>query len=243
MINSRKALTDYCLRQLGSPVLQINVAPEQLEDRLDDAFQKFWDFHGDGAQRQFVAYVITAEDLERKYIEISDYISSVMRVMPLNESHYTNLQYTAYISDLIDAVRSNFYTLHEYVIRQMYYNMVDDMFNYEKPIRHNRYSNVLNIDMNWDLLYEGKIIVIDCYMITAPADAPSVYNDAWLKAYTTALFKKQWAQNLIKYQGFQLPSGIVLDGRSMFEDAKAEIEKLESDLYSIWQYPPDMFVG
>ena len=36
---SRSEFKEYCLRQLGAPVLEINVADEQCEDRIDDAIQ------------------------------------------------------------------------------------------------------------------------------------------------------------------------------------------------------------
>ncbi len=39
--NSRSELINYAKRQLGAPVLEINVADEQVEDVLDDAIQYF----------------------------------------------------------------------------------------------------------------------------------------------------------------------------------------------------------
>ena len=60
-----------------------------------------------------------------------------------------------------------------------------------------------------------------------PTQFTDVYNDVWLKKYVTALIKKQWGQNLSKFEGVQLPGGVTLQGRQILEDANTEIEKLE----------------
>ena len=61
----RQELIDYCLRQLGAPVLEINVADEQIDDLVDDAIQYFNERHFDGVQPTFMKYEITEEDIER----------------------------------------------------------------------------------------------------------------------------------------------------------------------------------
>ena len=63
--SSRQELIDYCLRQLGAPVLEINVAEEQLQDLMDDAIQYFQERHYDGVEKTFLKYQITEKDVER----------------------------------------------------------------------------------------------------------------------------------------------------------------------------------
>ena len=63
--SSRQELIDYCLRQLGAPVLEINVAEEQLQDLMDDAIQHFQERHYDGVEKTFLKYQITEKDVER----------------------------------------------------------------------------------------------------------------------------------------------------------------------------------
>ena len=60
-----------------------------------------------------------------------------------------------------------------------------------------------------------------------PTQFTDIYNDVWLKKYVTALIKRQWGQNLSKFEGVQLPGGVTLQGRQILEDANTEIEKLE----------------
>ena len=69
--SSRQGLIDFCLRRLGEPVLEINVDPDQVEDKVDDAIQKYQEFHSDATVRTYLKYLITAEDVENKYVPIS----------------------------------------------------------------------------------------------------------------------------------------------------------------------------
>ena len=62
---SRAELKDYCLRQLGAPVLEINVADEQVEDLLDDALQLFHERHFDGVERMYLKHQLTQDDIDR----------------------------------------------------------------------------------------------------------------------------------------------------------------------------------
>ena len=62
---SRSELIDYCKRQLGAPVLEINVADEQINDCVDDAIQLFHERHYDGVMRMYLRYKMTQEDIDR----------------------------------------------------------------------------------------------------------------------------------------------------------------------------------
>lgn len=246
MINSRRSLGEYCLRQLGAPVIQINVAPEQVSDRIDDAIQKFQEFHDSGSERNFIAYTITPEIIEQKFIEVEDNVLSVLRVLPLSNmySASTNLQIQATITDIMDMVRMPVGNMSSYVINMQYISMLSEMFNSSKPTRYNRYTSKIYIDTSWqNNIGPGDILIAEVYTYIDPSDSIEAYNDPWIKGYSTALIKKQWGQNMLKYQGFQLPSGVVLDGRSIYEDAIREIEKLEEDLLTMYSLPVDFFVG
>ena len=63
--SSRSELKTYCLRQLGAPVLEINVAEEQCDDIFDDALQYFQERHFDGVIRNYLKYKVTQNDIDR----------------------------------------------------------------------------------------------------------------------------------------------------------------------------------
>ena len=70
-----------------------------------------------------------------------------------------------------------------------------------------------------------------------------VWNDRFLKKYATALIKRQWGNNLKKFGGIQMPGGVILNGKEIYDEAVEEIKELEEDLISTNVLPGDMFVG
>ena len=92
-------------------------------------------------------------------------------------------------------------------------------------------------------MQENDYIIIRCYRVLNPNDFPKVYNDIFLKRYFTALLKKQWGQNLIKFQGVKLPGGVELNGRQIYEDALGEIQALEDKMALEYELPPLDLIG
>jgi len=62
---TKQELIDYCLRQLGAPVLEINVDDDQIDDLFDDALQLFNERHFDGVERMYLKYQLSQEDVDR----------------------------------------------------------------------------------------------------------------------------------------------------------------------------------
>ena len=112
----------------------------------------------------------------------------------------------------------------------------------QKPIRFNRHQNRLHVDMDWERdTAVGDFIIVEAYRILDPDTFTDVYNDLYLKKYVTAQYKKQWGNNLKKFQGVQLPGGVTLNGQTIYEEAIQELEKLEADADSRYQLPVDFF--
>jgi len=101
----------------------------------------------------------------------------------------------------------------------------------------------LYLDIDKDFLNTGTNLLIEAHRLIDPTDATEMYNDMFVKRYATSLMKKQWGQNLIKYNNVQLPGGITLNGRELYTDALAEIEKIESEVLSKYAIPPMDMIG
>ena len=94
-------------------------------------------------------------------------------------------------------------------------------------------------------------IVIAANTLSANATANTMtkegYSDVWddrfLKQYTTAKIKYQWGSNLSKFAGVQLPGGVTLDGPRIMEEAQREIDKIEEEMQSYNILPSEMFMG
>ena len=86
-------------------------------------------------------------------------------------------------------------------------------------------------------------IIIECYRKLDPNTYTDVYNDIYLKRYTTALIKRQWGANLSKFEGVQMLGGVTLNGAKLFEEAQADIEKLEEQIQLAYELPPNYMIG
>ena len=70
-----------------------------------------------------------------------------------------------------------------------------------------------------------------------------VWNDRFLKKYTTALIKRQWGSNLKKFAGIQMPGGVTLNGQVIYDEAVAEIDKMEEEIYMMGSLPSEILTG
>jgi hypothetical protein len=243
--SSRQGLIDYCLRRLGHPVIEINIDEDQVEDRIDDAFQFYREYHYDAVERIYLKYQITSDDMTNRYIPLNDNIVGVDRILPFsNRSTGINIfdvRYQILINDLYSLMSTD---LIYYSQVKTQIELINQLLVGVKPVRFNRHMNRLYIDMDWEADVEvGSFIIVECFRILDPDTYTDVYNDRFLKQYATALIKRQWGENMKKFQGVQLPGGVLLNGQQIFDEAIEELTRLEQEMQSRFELPPDMFVG
>jgi len=122
--------------------------------------------------------------------------------------------------------------------------MLDDILVGQPFLRHSKHGNRLWIDMDWDVrINKNEYIVIECIRKQDPTTFTDIYNDVWLKKYCTAKLKLQWGQNLIKFDGIQMPGGVTLNGRQLVDDAKEEIRELEEEVRLGFELPALDIIG
>ena len=271
---SRSQLIEYAKRQLGAPVVEINVADEQAEDCLDDAFQMFQERHYDGVMKMPLKYKITQADIDRgrarggnnsigittttatskidgtdvdfdfeensNYIQLPDTVVGVEKVMRFDGSNtMTNNMFSVkYQLFLNDVYYWDSLELLTYSMVKTKLSDIDFLLNTEKQIRFNIRQGRLYLDVDFGELTADDYLIIECYRILDPTDFTKVYNDRFVKRYYTALLKRQWGQNLIKFQGVKLPGGIELNGRQMYDDAQLEIDKINEEMLRSYEIPP-----
>lgn len=318
MATTRQGLIDYCLRELGEPVVEINVDDSQIEDRVDEALEYWRQYHWDGIEKVYLKQKVTASvitlttsvatnfDLgeiitgqtsgakaqvtketqresegesllirnvdgtfaegetilgsnsnvsaiidsvelgsyDKKYFELPDLIYGVSRVIPFaNASSSKNifdLQYQLRLNDLYDLTSTS---LIYYKTVMSHLALLDFELNGKPTFRFNRRAGKLHLDVNWESdIALGDFIVVECYRALDPADSIKIWDDAWLKEYTTALIKRQWAANGKKFQGLVLPGGISIDWDKMYSEAKDEIAELKEAL-QLQSGPLEFFMG
>jgi hypothetical protein len=273
--SSRTELIDYAKRQLGYPVLEVNVADEQLDDLLDDAIQYFQERHFDGVELMYLKHKLTAEDVARgrgtgsagittttatstivgtattfsfqensNYIEIPPSVIGINKIFKVDTSTVSdglfNIRYQLFLNDLY--YFSSIDLLH-YTMVKTYLSDIEFLLTPEKQVRFNKRQDRLYIDTDWERLAAGDFLVIECYRVLDPNDFRRVYNDSFIKKYFTALVKRQWGQNLIKFNNVALPGGITLNGRQIYEDGQRELDVIVEKMSSTYELPPLDMIG
>jgi len=243
---SRQELADYCLRALGAPVLEINIDEDQIEDRIDEAIQFYQEYHSDAVVRTFVKYKIEEVDFNRGYFVLPDQLISVLRVLNLSSGDAADMfsvKYQMFLNDLYGL--RNPESLINYEMTKQYMGAIEMILTgNSQQIIFTRHMNRLSIQDDWkNVVKVGQYIIIEGYQTIDPNQYTDVYNDMLLKKYLTALLKRQWGINLLKFEGMQLPGGVTINGRAIYEDALNDIEKIETDFDTKYQMPPDFFMG
>jgi len=283
---TRQELKDYCLRQLGAPVLEINVADEQVDDLLDDTLQYFNERHFDGVEKTYLKYKITQDDINRgrgsgsgsvgvtttgvgivtttgtstniagfgavtsnfyetsNFIQVPDSVIGIEKIFKFDTSSISggmfSIKYQLFLNDLYFF---NSVDLLTYSMTKSYLEDIDMLLTTEKQIRFNQRQNRLYLDIDWGAQEANSFIVIECYRAMDPADYSKVFNDSFVKKYLTAAIKKQWGQNLIKFQGVKLPGGVELNGRALYEDGQRELDEIRQRMSSDYELPPMDMIG
>ena len=169
---------------------------------------------------------------------------SIVKVFDFTDKANLNLfdvRYQLRLNDLYDFSSTS--VLH-YQMTMQHLDFLDHILVGEKPIRFNQHQNRLYIDMDWgNDVTAGDFIIIECYRKLDPTTYTDVFNDIYLKRYTTALIKRQWGANLSKFEGVQMLGGVTLNGAAIFEQANADIEKLEEQIQLAYELPPDYMMG
>tara|TARA_B100001250_G_scaffold138116_1_gene118205 strand:- start:671 stop:1519 length:849 start_codon:yes stop_codon:yes gene_type:complete len=277
---SKNELKQYCLRQLGAPVLEINVADEQIDDLMDDALQYFQERHFDGVERMYLKYKISQADIDRgkagisdtgvgivtttatstnvpgygevtsnwyessNFIQIPDSVIGVEKIFKFNSSTISggmfSIKYQLFLNDLYQFSSLD---LLQYSMVKSYLSDIDRLLTTDKQIRFNQRQDRLYLDIDWGAESVDNVLVLECFRILDPNTFTGVYNDSFLKRYLTALIKRQWGQNLIKFTGVKLPGGIELNGRQIYDDAQVELDKIQELMSNTYEIPPLDMIG
>jgi|TARA_E500000318_G_C3539032_1_gene203865 hypothetical protein len=277
--STRQGLIDYCLRQLGAPVLEINVADEQIDDLVDDTIQYFNERHYDGVEKMYLKYKITQDDIDRgratgttgvgivtttgtstnisgvgtitsnfyensNFIQVPDSVIGIEKVFKFDTSTISSgmfsIKYQLFLNDLYYFSSID---LLSYSMTKSYLEDIDFLLTTDKQVRFNKRQDRLYLDIDWGEKTKDTFLVLECYRALDPESFSQVYNDSFVKKYLTALLKKQWGQNLIKFQGVKLPGGIELNGRAIFEDGQRELEDIKQKMSSEYELPPLDCIG
>ena len=264
--STKATLKEYCLRALGKPVIDINVDDDQVDDRIDEAVQYFCQYHTDGVERMYLKYEVTAADITRMTTDTSESVTensvtttwkqgnnflivpetviSVVNVFPLSDRANLNMfdvRYQLRLNDLYDFSSTS---IVHYQMTMQHLDFLDHILVGEKPMRFNHLSNKLFLDMDWNNdITAGEFLIFEVFRRLDPATSTDMFDDLYLKRYTTTLIKKQWGQNLSKFSGTAMLGGVTLNGPELFSTAIQEQRQLEEEIRTNYEEPPHMQQG
>jgi hypothetical protein len=266
---TRTDFKEWCLRSLGKPVIEINVDPDQVEDRIDEALQYFAQYHYDGIERVYLKYQLSAADITRargndsgtvatdvngsttatwyeqqNWIPVPSSVVSIVKVFPLTDKAALNMfdiRYQLRLNDLYDFSSTS--VIH-YEMTMQHLDFLDHILIGETAIRHNQHQNRLYLDADFQTDFVANdYILIECYRKLDPATYSDVWDDIFLKKYATQFIKKKWGANLSKFQGIQMLGGVALNGEQIYTQAQEEIDKLEEQIQLAYELPPMHMIG
>jgi len=276
---TRLELVDYCKRQLGAPVLEINVDDDQIDDLVDDTFQYFNERHFDGVEKMYMKYKLTEEDINRgkatgtvgvgivtttatstaisgygttisnwyetsNFIQVPDAVIGIEKVFKFDSSSISggmfSIKYQLFLNDLY---YFNSVNLLQYAMTKSYLEDIDHLLTTDKQIRFNQRQDRLYLDLDWGAQQIDDFIILECYRALDPEAFVGAYNDSFVKKYLTALIKRQWGQNLIKFKGTKLPGGVELNGREIYDDAIKDLADIKERMSTEYELPPLDMIG
>ena len=188
----------------------------------------------------------------KNFLEIPEQVVGISKVMGISSNFARNnlfgMNNQYFLMDIFSFSSGfafgNFDMTNYYMIKQ-YFETLDMIVQTGSLVqfRFNQRQDRLFIDIDKHRMVEGNFLLIECYRFLNPDDFTQVYNDSFVKQYLTALIKRQWGQNLIKFNNVQLPGGVSLNGRQLFEDAQKEIDVLMEKSATYYELPPMDMIG
>jgi len=244
-------LNAYALRKLGSPVINIEVDATQVTDRLEDAIQMFVERHYDGVEETYVKITTTATDVTNGYFSIPDNIVAITALLEPSsgsgDESFMDMEWQfgkATMEDLLSGTPDG-ETFATYELTLEYIELMNRYFVPARHYTHNRATNRMYV--HGATLVDGNSFIIKGYRAVVPDEgtgyAIDLYDDAWLKKYSTALIKQQWGSNLKKFAGASLPGGQEIKGQEIYDEATEEITNLLEEFSNTYELPLDMMMG
>lgn len=242
---SRATFKEYCLRKLGKPVIEINVDDDQVDDRIDECIRYYWDYHFDGTEKTYYKHLITDQTKIDKYVTLPENIIGAIRIFQIGDpslraSDMFNIRYQIALNDLYQLTTVS---LLPYYMAMQHLGTITELLVGQQPIRYNRHTNKMYVDMDWTKIDVGQYLLIEAYEVIDPDTYTNAWGDRWLQEYTTQKIKYQWGSNLTKFTGMVLPGGVQFNGEKILDDAEKAIEKLEQEMISSYSLPVADMIG
>ena len=247
---TKDEFTEYCLRKLGAPVIDVNVDDDQVDDRIDEAIQFYQTYHYDSVEHMIITYEVTQEDMDNSYITMPNEIISVVKMVHdgaglIMGGFGTNLWHSmSNISyDINFGSGACHYGTSYYTMMMGYMAELEFTFSVNRNIEFHLTNHKLYISGTLTEMNVGDLLAFDVYRIINPDDHAGIWQDRTLQNYAISLIGEQWGVNLSKFDNVELPGGLTLDGDKIYDRYHEERVNIEEKMQESFETPPMFIVG
>ncbi len=254
-IQSLTGLQQFILRRLGSPVINVELTTDQLNDSINLSVKMYNEVAYNGVKLKIGTFQLVSG--QTTYV--MDYsVNNILYVFnPMGFSILGDMTSEESVFQVSDYLAMNFlqegyYSIGgnimlEWTLFQQFAETFAMKFSPIIEFNFNSATKELQIQGSFSSPYSPTLGYIyyesvDPYSTTNPQDV-LMLNDIGFLDYVTAMAKVQWGTNLIKYSGSALPSGLLINGDKILEKGEKELEEARDRLYTYWQEPADFYVG
>lgn len=240
---TRRQFKDWCLREVGFPVVELEIDDQQVDDKIDYALSFYMDYHFNGIELVYLKHLITQEDKDQGFVEMSDLIQGVNGVWDVgsgfSNTSMFNFKYQFALNDMFNISSTS---LIPYQAAMRHIELVSEFFASRPGIQFNRHANKLYITGTENFV-PGNYLIVECYRALDPNVYADIWKDKWLLKYTSALIKKQVGEHLMKMQDVKLPGPTTYNGEKIYQLAADEVQKMEDEVIHNFSWPVMDFVG
>lgn len=247
---TRIEFMQYCYRKLGAGMIKVNVTDDQAFDRIDDAYRHYLEKHFDAFEAQWLAYIVTDEDVLKGHITLPEdiqivdgllyyeVIANAISTGTPGESPQFTYQWQMVASSMNGLMFGVFNTL-DYYLYQLGINEMKDLIGMMPRFDYTHRTQKM-------VVYDGKPLTKgQAVFMHVKRNLPQeiLYDDHWFQKYATACIKEQWGNNLKKHSGIQTLGGVQVNGQQIYDEAIEEKTRLEEILIEQFELPPEFSVG
>lgn len=243
-ITSYTDFVQYVLKALGAPVVNVEVADEQIIDRITDALQKYLEEHYDSVQEFYWLYKITSTDVTNGYVQLTPDVLDITEI--LVKSSASNYDIDG-LDDPQYQFFQNYWTMGASNTGLIYYEMtmqelrvIQQLLNPETHFAWRSRERKLYL---YKQLKAGNTIAIRGNRMLDPETDSCIWDSSWLKRYAIALVGIQWGTNLSKFGNIPSSGGITINATEILQRYTSEKESLETEFLNKYTEPPLFFIA
>ena len=267
--NLPETYEEFCnrvLEELGAPIINIEITPKQLQNKITQAIQFYREYDLEGFAEFWWLHLVTEEDAKNGYLTIPMDVLDVMEILTPGSnilfSDATNGDFSSYSISSISSLEMawnnptylwwnnywNYYStfsgnqsLFYYEVSMQYINSMKTLFNAKVEYMYRRRERKLYTLSK--PITKGALFCLYGTKMIDPETDNSLWGSDFLLQYAVALTGQQWGINLQKFGNVPSAGGLTINGEHILQRYTEMKEKLEEIHKKEFREPPMPYFG